>query len=151
MKLLPLIFILVFSTSSIAQNYQGDQKHIEKILSNIKDFSASVMNSDYQSIGMAYTEDAKIFPNNSDIIEGREAIIEYWILPEGVQTKYHKITPVEIKLIGDEAYDYGYYEGVTLRTDGTESSWRGKYVIVWKKEDKDWKIYLDIWNRINEK
>lgn len=148
MKFLSFIFIALLSTSSFAQNYQGHQKDIDLILSNIEAFSGHVMNSDYQNIGMAYTKDAKIFPNNSDIIEGREAIIKYWVQPEGVETKYHKITPEEIKIIGDEAYDYGYYEGVTLRADGTESSWRGKYVIIWRKADDDWKIYLDIWNRI---
>lgn len=118
------------------------------ILSNIKDFSISVMKSDYQSIGMAYTVDAKIFPNNMDILEGREAIIEYWTLPEGVQIKYHKITPEEIKVLDNEAYDYGYYEGTTRRSDGTEVSWKGKYVIIWRKIDQEWKMYLDIWNRI---
>lgn len=120
------------------------------ILSNIKDFSISVMSSDYPSVGMAYTVDAKIFPNNMDIIQGREAIIEYWTLPEGLQTKYHNITPEEIKVLGNEAYDYGYYEGTTRRSDGSEVSWKGKYVIVWRKIDQEWKIYLDIWNGIKD-
>lgn len=97
---------------------------------------------------MAYTDDAKIFPNNMDIIEGRDAIITYWTLPEGVETIYHKITPEEIKILGNEAYDYGYYEGKTKRADGSELKWKGKYVIIWKKINEEWKIYLDIWNRI---
>ena len=108
------------------------------------------MRSDYHSIGKAYTVDAKIFPNNMDIIQGREEIIKYWTLPEGLRTKYHKIIPEEIKIIGNEAYDYGYYEGTTLRSDGTESNWKGKYVVVWRKIDREWKMYLDIWNRIKD-
>ena len=62
--------------------------------------------------------------------------------------KFHKITPKEIKVVGNEAYDYGYYEGTTLRANGSESNWKGKYVIIWKKVAGEWKIYLDIWNRI---
>jgi ketosteroid isomerase-like protein len=58
------------------------------------------------------------------------------------------ITPVEIKVNGDFAYDYGYYEGETLFTNGRSSRWIGKYVIVWKKENGKWKIYLDIWNSL---
>ena len=142
--------MLFFSSSLYSQNLQGNQEDIDLILSNIKSFSNSVINSDYQSIGMAYTDDAKIFPNNREIIQGREAIVRFWTLPEGVQTKYHKIIPEEIKIIGNEAYDYGYYEGITLRPDGTESSWKGKYVIIWKKINQDWKMYLDIWNRIKD-
>lgn len=62
----------------------------------------------------------------------------------------HKISPQEIKIIGNEAYDYGYYEGTTRFSDGKEKSGKGKYVIVWKKVENEWKIYLDIWNRIAE-
>ena len=148
MKKISLISFLFISCAITAQNYLGDPEEIDQILSNIKEFSISVMNSDAQSIGMAYTVDARIFPNNMDIVKGREAIVAYWTLPEGVTTKYHKITPEEIKILGNEAYDYGYYEGTTRRSDGSESSWKGKYVIVWRKIDQEWKIYLDIWNRI---
>ena len=34
-----------------------------------------------------------------------------------------KVTPEEIKIIGNEAYDYGYYEGRSIGGDGKESSW----------------------------
>lgn len=148
MRTIAFISLFILSTTLFSQNYIGKQKEIDRILSNISDFSEAVMRSDAQAIGMAYTEDAKIFPSNTDIIRGREAIIEYWTLPDGVQTTYHKIRPEEIKINGKEAYDYGYYEGTTRRADGSESSWRGKYVIIWKKLDGEWKIYLDIWNNI---
>ncbi len=147
-KTITLISFSLLTCTITSQNYLGNQEDIDSILSNIKDFSISVMDSNYQSIGMAYTDDAKIFPNNRDIIKGREAIIDYWTLPEGLETKYHKITPEEIKIVGNEAYDYGYYQGITSRSDGTESRWKGKYVIIWKKIDQEWKIYLDIWNSI---
>ncbi|MFC4269044.1 YybH family protein [Polaribacter marinivivus] len=150
MKIYSFLLFLFFSSSLCSQTFIGNQKDIDKILSNIKSFSVSVMNSDYKSIGLAYTEDAKIFPNNKEILKGKEAIINYWVLPKGFKTKYHKIKPEEIKIIGDEAYDYGYYEGITLRPDGSESNWKGKYVIVWKKINGDWKMYLDIWNSIKQ-
>ena len=150
MKAFTFILILFFTSTITSQTFTGNPEDINTILSNIKDFSAAVMRSDYQSIGQAYTVDAKIFPNNRDIIQGREAIIRYWSLPEGVQTKYHKINPEEIKVLGKEAYDYGYYEGTTRRADGSEANWKGKYVIIWRKVDQEWKMYLDIWNRIQD-
>lgn len=142
--------LTLISISLTAQHYTGNKEDIDKILLNVKAFSVHVMNADTKAIGMAYTANAKIFPNNRDIITGREAIIGYWTLPEGLSTKYHKITPEEINVLGDEAYDYGYYEGTTLRADGSQSSWKGKYVIIWKKVNGEWKIYLDIWNAIRE-
>ncbi|MEM7367474.1 MAG: DUF4440 domain-containing protein [Bacteroidota bacterium] len=130
-----------------SQTYSGNQEDIDQILENIQKFSSYVMNSDAEKIADAYTTDGKIFPDNRDIMEGREALVRYWTSPEGYQTTYHKITPSEISIEGETAYDYGYYEGKSKNPEGQESSWSGKYVIVWKKLDNDWKIYLDMWNR----
>ncbi len=133
-----------------AQKYVGNEEDINKILHNIKKFSQHVMNSDYDSIALAYTEDGKIFPNNTDIIEGREKVRKRWVLPEGVKTTLHKLSPVEITINGEYAYDYGRYNGITQRKDGTNVPFKGKYVVVWKKVGEDWKIYLDIWNSIRD-
>ncbi len=119
----------------------------EIILKNVEAFSKTYMAGDAEKLSQFYSEDGKIFPNNTDIISGREAIKKRWTLPEGVSIKYHKVTPSEIKIIGDFAYDYGYYEGSSSSAKG-ESPFKGKYVIVWKKIKGDWKIYLDIWNNI---
>ncbi|MBT8253314.1 MAG: nuclear transport factor 2 family protein [Flavobacteriaceae bacterium] len=133
-----------------AQNYIGDPAEIDKILSNITAFSQSLMDSKYEAIANAYTSDGKLFPNNNDIISGRQAILDYWTPSNGANTFYHKISPEEIKILGEEAYDYGYYEGKTKLPNGDMSAWRGKYVIIWRKENDNWKIYLDIWNRIKD-
>lgn len=138
----------LFSSLSYGQKLEGKQKDIDQILQNIAAFSQHVMNADYDKIAAAYTSNAKIFPGNQEILSGSERIKKYWIQPEGVRTSYHKISPEEIKVIKDHAYDYGYYEGKTLRKDGSEVSWKGKYVIVWKKEKGQWKMLLDIWNRM---
>lgn len=143
-----LLLFCCFSTVSFGQKFEGKQKDIDQILQNIAAFSQHVMNADYDKIADAYTSDGKIFPGGQDILAGRERIKKYWVLPEGVRTSYHKITPEEIKVIKDHAYDYGYYEGKTKRKDGSESSWKGKYVIVWKKEKGQWKMLLDMWNRM---
>ena len=98
----------------------------------------------------SYTEDGKIFPSGTPIIEGRAAIRQRWVLPEGTKILHHLATPTEIHVMGDVANDFGYYEGKTQRPDGSASTWKGKYVIVWKKVAGRWKMYLDIWNRVNE-
>ena len=145
------LIIIILTLTSIghlqSQTLNGNKEDIQTILKNTLDFSKSVMDSDYKKIADSYTKDAKIFPNKNNILEG-EDIIDYWTLPEGISTTYHKITQTEISIINDTAYDYGYYEGKTKHKDGRLSSWKGKYVIVWKKVDDDWKMYLDIWNNL---
>tara|TARA_R110002050_G_scaffold300286_2_gene468557 strand:- start:7602 stop:8048 length:447 start_codon:yes stop_codon:yes gene_type:complete len=148
MKNLVIIILTLASISHLqSQTLNGNKKDIQTILKNTEDFSKYIMASDYKKIADSYTEDAKIFPNNSIILEG-DAIIAYWTLPEGINTIYHKITQTEISIIKDTAYDYGYYQGKTKHKDGSISTWKGKYVIVWKKVDSHWKMYLDIWNKI---
>lgn len=125
------------------------KEEVLKIVSNIINFSKYYTSADYDALANAYCKEGVILPPGADIIKGRAAIKKRWILPEGVKVPYHKITPTEIKIIGDYAYDIGYYEGTTIRKDKSEVSFKGKYLIVWKKEDGDWKIYADAWNKIN--
>lgn len=146
-----VLLFFPFGSGLLAQNYMGDPQEIKAILQKVTQFSQQVMASDYDQIAAAYTQDAKIFPGGSDIIEGQAPIRKYWVLPTDMEISYHKVSPQEIKIIGEEAYDYGYYEGKTRMENGEESSWKGKYVIVWKKEAGEWKIYLDIWNQIKDK
>ena len=142
---------VVFPTWKISctkRESKADAPEKQKILATAKNFSKAYMEADYDGMAAIYTEDGKIFPNNSRIIEGKEAIKQRWVLPEGVQIMDHKTTTEEINIIGNYAYDYGYYKGSSKSTDGTISDWQGKYVIVWKKVGPDWKMYLDIWNRV---
>ncbi len=150
MRRIVIIVVALLSFKQVAsQTFNGNEKDIEIILKNTKDFSKYVMASNYKLIEASYTKDAKIFPNNSEILTGDD-ILKYWTLPEGVSISYHKIFQEEVTVTGDTAYDYGYYEGITKSEQG-EQSWRGKYVIVWKKVDNDWKMYLDIWNSAGKK
>jgi ketosteroid isomerase-like protein len=143
---IPIFLFITFQVNS--QTFIGKQKHINQILENTRNFSEFVMSSDYDGIAKSYTKDAKIFPNNTKILTGTDSIISYWTLPAGVEVSFHKITQSEIRVNGNEAYDYGYYEGKTKQADGKESSWKGKYVIVWRRENGEWKMHLDIWNKV---
>lgn len=123
---------------------QSEEKAIEEAA---RQFSQFYMDGNIPALAMCYTEDGKIMPPNAGIIEGREAIQKRWTLPEGVKILYHKTISVDLEILGETAYDAGTYEGTTQRADGSESSWDGKYIIIWKKLDGEWKIYWDIWNR----
>ncbi len=149
-KIVFLFLALLCTTASYSQVYNGKQKEINKILDNIKSFSQYYMNGEADKIAACYTKDGKIFPAGQEIIEGTNDLNKFWTLPSDVKVLKHKVTPSEITIVKKTAYDYGYYEGETLLPDGKKSTWKGKYVIVWKKVGNDWKIYLDCWNRIDE-
>lgn len=144
--------LLLFTFCFLSSYAQTDSAAAEQIIrQNIADFSKQLMAGNYDAVVDAYTEDAKIFPGRTDILQGSDAIRNYWTPPAERKSKliYHKIMPEELKIMGNEAYDWGYYEGKTLREDGSESYWKGKYVIVWKETKPGvWKMYLDIWNSV---
>ena len=149
-RLLLMFFIGAgLSFQCFAQNYTGKQKDIDQILENVKLFSQYYMAGEMDKLVDCYTDDGKIFPGNSDIISGKEGLSGFWVIREGSKVLHHQITPVELTVQKKIAYDYGYYEGKSQNAAGEVFPFKGKYVIVWKKVGKDWKIYLDIWNRIS--
>ncbi|MGB1308339.1 MAG: YybH family protein [Oceanihabitans sp.] len=123
---------------------------LEIISKNTEAFSQAYMDGRIDDLVNMYTNNGKIFPNNRNIISGHKDLKSYWNLPEGVKVLHHKVTPSEVVIENNFAYDYGYYQGKTFTKDKKEVSWKGKYIIIWKKVDKDWKIYLDIWNKVAE-
>jgi ketosteroid isomerase-like protein len=93
-----------------------------------------------------YTSDAVLFPEQSAPITGHEAIRRYWTLGRGRRITQHVLVPTQITVDGEHAYDYGTFE-IAGERDGT--SWgpfRGKYVVVWRREGGSWRMHLDIWN-----
>jgi ketosteroid isomerase-like protein len=141
-----LLFFCFLTYAGFGQNYIGDKKEIKKILKNAEAFSKAVVSGNTEGLVKAYTADAKLFPTNRDILSGTDSVRAYWSFSGPSAISYHKLTPIEIKISGDEARDYGYYEGTSKLEDGSESHWKGKYLVIWKKVDDDWKMYLDIWN-----
>lgn len=123
---------------------------IDTIKKNISAFSKAYMSGNIDELVDMYTDDGKIMPNNTKIMSGKTDLKSYWEIPAGVKIVYHKVTPTEISIVNETAYDYGYYEGKTLTKDKKEVTWKGKYVIIWKKVNGEWKIYLDIWNSVAE-
>ncbi|MEW7280024.1 DUF4440 domain-containing protein [Aquimarina sp. 2201CG1-2-11] len=120
----------------------------EQIRAVAKAFSKAYLKQDYEALAKSYSTNAKIFPNNTPIIKGYEAIKKRWTGSSGYTPVEHEIFPEEIVVLGDTAHDYGLFKGKNKNDDGTETSYQGKYVIVWKKINNEWKMYLDIWNRI---
>lgn len=130
------------------QTFKGDAKELEKIKTNISRFSSAYMQGQTEELVKLYTSDAGLLPGNGDIVKGEAAIRKFWKIPQGQKILLHVVTPLEIEVVENTAYDHGYFEGETLFADGKKSKWYGKYVIAWKKVNGEWKIYLDSWSRL---
>lgn len=94
----------------------------------------------------AYAEDAVYLPPHHEAVHGRDAIREYLKLPlsHGVADLAFDVT--YIKQQGPTAWDVGTYRMSIPRNNGTRREDHGKYLTVWRRVGKGWRIAADAWS-----
>jgi uncharacterized protein (TIGR02246 family) len=135
--------VLWSGTGSAAQIPPSDSATIHQLS---RDFSAAYVRGDASAMAALYTSDAVIFPERSKAIAGRQAIERYWTSPRDRRVTHHEVSPVHIEVDGKHAYDHGTFEISGERDGAAWGPFRGKYVVVWRREAEGWRIHLDIWN-----
>ena len=99
---------------------------------------------DFDGVASLYTADATAFPPGSAMVKGRAAIGAMW---KGMadQVTDPKVTTVDVKRLGPAAArEIGTFSLKTKSSPPKELT--GKYVVVWEKVGRDWKLANDIWN-----
>jgi ketosteroid isomerase-like protein len=105
-------------------------------------FEAAVRAADSTALAASYSSDAAVMPSNSPAIPG-SGIAAFWgaVLHMGV--KDAKLSTTDLQGNQDWLIETGNYE---LFAEGNKSIDKGKYVVAWKNENGQWKMYRDIWN-----
>lgn len=102
---------------------------------------------DAEAIAQLYSEDGALMPPNSPMAKGRRAIQNAW--QSMMQTPGFNLTfeveTIVVSSSGDMALDRGTYDLAMSSPDGPVRD-NGKYVVVWRKIDGDWKAAADIFN-----
>ncbi len=113
---------------------------------NVK-FGEAVRMADAAALAGLYTEDARLLPPNSEMIEGKEGIEAFWGGGLQMGIKDAVLTTVDVLGMGDMVCEIGKYD-LTIQPEGQEAiKDNGKYVVIWKKTmDGTWKLHIDIWN-----
>ncbi len=139
-KLFLVLFLILCSAPIWAADAPADFKAAVQAAG--KNFSAAIAAKDDAAVASQYAKDAMAFPPNSDIAMGREAIQTVWkgFIDAGLNAT---VETAELETAGELGIEIGKYV-VNDATGKTVD--RGKYVVVWKKEDGSWKMYRDIWN-----
>ena len=108
-----------------------------------KEFVAAFAKHDANAVAGFYTANGEVLPPNAAAIRGRAGIAKMWqgVFDAGIATADLKTTEVHAQ--GPLAFEIGTY-AMKLK-DGTVAD-RGKYLVVWQKEDGKWKLHRDIWN-----
>jgi uncharacterized protein (TIGR02246 family) len=143
MRVVSVAAIVLIIASSVSAQQREARTAVE---AGNKRFSEALKRGDAQGLTSLYTKDAMVFPANSEIVKGREAIKGMWdgVIAAGI--KGITLTTVEVESCGDIANEVGTY---TMMGEGDKELDRGKYIVVWKREDGQWKLHRDIFNTSN--
>ena len=137
------IFLVFLLFNSCTQRSIDATSEIEEAN---KGFMEAFNSGDANALAMKYTTNAKLYPSNSDVVEGQEAIEEFWNATMNMGIKKGHLETVTAERYGNFAIEEGRY---TLYAEGDQIADRGKYIVTWKKEDGQWKLHKDIWNTSN--
>ncbi len=99
---------------------------------------------DFDGVASLYTADATAFPPGAAMVKGRAAIGAMW---KGMaeQVTDPKVTTLDVKKLGPKAArEIGTFSLKTKSSPPKEVT--GKYVVVWEKVGRNWKLANDIWN-----
>jgi len=136
-RIVMIMGLLSLGSPALAQN----KATIEK-LNDV--WTAAFNKGDAASVAALYTEDAYVLPPGSAMVKGRAAIEAFW-RQAAQQMSDAKLTTVDVLPLGrSAAREIGT---VSLNTKSQPpQEVVGKYVVVWRKVGRDWKLATDIWN-----
>jgi uncharacterized protein (TIGR02246 family) len=102
---------------------------------------------DAAAVAEFYTEDAKVLPNNMEMVSGKQAIQQLWKTAMEMGVKKMNLETAEVGYDGNLAYERGV-SIVNIEPKGEQArTEKGKYLIVLKRQaDGSWKVAVDIWN-----
>lgn len=108
-----------------------------------ENFMATYKRGDSAGMAALYTENGQLLPPGSDVVEGKEGIQAFWQSVMDMGIKEAKLETVELEDHGTTAIEVGRY---TLSGEGGAVMDSGKFIVIWKQEQGQWKLHRDIWN-----
>lgn len=106
-------------------------------------FMNAFRQGDAAAVSRCYTTDGQLLPPQGEPVAGRAGIEAFWRAVIGMGIADAVLESVEISAHGDCAHEVGRY---SLAAAGGREVDHGKYVVIWRVEDGEWKLHRDIWN-----
>jgi uncharacterized protein (TIGR02246 family) len=122
---------------------QGKQPNVRADIEAVnKQLTGAFAKKDAAAAAALYTTDAVAYPPNGPAVSGRAAIQKMWagVIASGVTDA--TLTTAEVDAQGNIAWETGTY---VMRVAGKPVD-NGKYIVIWKREQGQWRLHRDIWN-----
>lgn len=108
-----------------------------------ENFMAAFKRGDAAGLAALYTGNGQVLPPNSDFVTGKEAIQAFWQTLFDMGIKGLKLEIVEVEGTGDTAIEVSKY---TIHGEEGQELDKGKYIVIWKQKEGQWKLHRDIYN-----
>ena len=136
-----LIALVLFLNCQPTQ--QDGAKIREAIVAANGNFMEAFNSGDAAGVAAYYTTEGQLLPGNSDFVTGTQAIADFWQAVMDMGIKSAKLETIEVEGMGKMAYEVGKYQ---LFAEGDQMLDQGKYIVIWKQVEDEWKLHRDIWN-----
>ena len=136
---LVLVMMMVAVSVSLGQTKGSNIRN--EIEAASKGFAAALNKGDAAKIADMYAEGARVLPPNAPVVQQRQRIQEFWqgFINSGAKLS---LSTSDVEAQGNVAIEVGTYEMIS--PDNKRDT--GKFVVVWRRHKKDWKLAVDIWN-----
>ncbi len=106
-------------------------------------FMDAFNSGDTEGLASLYTDEGQILPPGSDVVTGKLGVQGFWqaLLEMGIKSA--KLETLELNECTDTAVEVGKY---TLGGEDNQVLDQGKYIVIWRQEDGQWKLHRDIFN-----
>ena len=141
---LVLVMMIVAVSVSLGQtkgNKASGSSIRDAIEAASKGFAEALSKGEAAKIADMYAEGARVLPPNGPMVQERQRIQEFWqgFINTGAKLS---LSTTDVEAQGNVAIEVGTYEMIS--PDNKRDA--GKFVVVWRRHKKDWKLAVDIWN-----
>ena len=112
-----------------------------------KTFEDAVAHRNIDALDHVYTKNARILPPGAEMISGRESIKTFWQSAiNSMNVKAVQLQTIDLELQGDTAFEIGR---ARLEFPSGTPAAEVKYVVIWKREDGEWRWHVDMWSPVS--
>ena len=111
-------------------------------------FTRAVVAGDARAAAALFAPDGYELPPAQPAVKGRPSIEQRYraFFSSGVKVTSFTLTPIASSIAGDVAYDVGTYEQQLSLPDGSAAADIGKYVVILKRTQGEWKVAYSTYN-----
>lgn len=111
-------------------------------------FAEILRTHDHAALPALFTADTLLLPAGKPLVRGREAAVAFWAAASSDPDKRlrSEFDSIDTLFAADLAIEAGRATVFAIAAAGEQLIDRGKYIVVWKREDGRWKRHRDIYN-----